>query len=224
MHTHRLNLALIERSLLAVQQNFQQINAQLTTPRDPIGDDVLANMLAGYAFVDRLLTDRIDVFAMGNLRHLLEMNALVLCGSDEREEYASHLESTERKFYEEREGGIRDLVEHMAGHRHGSPWQRAAGGYVRILSEPQLFIEGNHRTGALVMSYILVREGQPPFVLSVENAAGYFDPSTVIRSLRKQTLTMLVRLPALQERFGKFLQAQANASYLLPVFPPAVSA
>ena len=64
-----------------------------------------------------------------------------------------------RRFYEEREGGIQDLVEWYAGHRGESAWDRAAGVYVRILSKPQLFIEGNHRTGALLMSYILLRDG-----------------------------------------------------------------
>ena len=53
--------------------------------------------------------------------------------------------------------------------------------YVRILSRPQLFIEGNQRTAALVMSYVVLRAGQPPFVLSARNAPDYFDPSTVIR-------------------------------------------
>jgi hypothetical protein len=44
--------------------------------------------------------------------------------------------------------------------------RRAAEVYIYILSEPQLFIAGNHRTGALVLSYILAREGRPPFVLT----------------------------------------------------------
>jgi hypothetical protein len=216
MPTPRLNLSQIETSLRTVQREFHRINAALTTPRDPIGDDVLAHMLAGYAFVDRLVADRVDLFAMGSLKHLLEMNALVLCGSAERERYASHLVATERRFYDDREGGIRDLVEWMAGHPFRSAWRRAAGAYIRILSEPQLFIEGNHRAGALIMSYLLVRNGQPPFVLSVENAPGYFDPSTTIRRLRKRTLSMLVRLPGLQTRFAQFLRAQADASYLIP--------
>jgi hypothetical protein len=50
----------------------------------------------------------------------------------------------------------------------------------RGVSEPQLLIEGNHRTGALVLSYILAREGRPPFVLTAENAKAYLDPSTLI--------------------------------------------
>jgi hypothetical protein len=57
-----------------------------------------------------------------------------------------------------------------------SVWRRAAGVYIRILSEPQLFIEGNHRTGALIMSYLLAREGRAPFVLTDDNAREYFNP------------------------------------------------
>jgi hypothetical protein len=74
------------------------------------------------------------------------------------------------------------VLEWHARHEGESAWSRAAGAYVRTLSKPQLFIEGNHRAGALMMSYILVREGRPPFVLSVENAGAYFDPSAVIRN------------------------------------------
>jgi Fic family protein len=50
-----------------------------------------------------------------------------------------------------------------------------------MLSEPQVFIEGNDRTGALVMSYILAKAGQPPFVLSFANAKPYFESSAQIK-------------------------------------------
>jgi hypothetical protein len=90
----------------------------------------------------------VDVFAMGQLRNLLELNALVLCGTHpaRRDAYARHFEATERRFYEERADGIQDLVEQCAGSRSGSPWERAAALYARMPSQPQLFIEGNHRT------------------------------------------------------------------------------
>ena len=112
-------------------------------------------------------------------------------------------------------GGIRDLVEWYAGHRDQSAWNRAAGIYVRILSKPQLFIEGNHRTGALVMSYILLRDGYPPFVLSVDNAAAYFDPSTVIRDTDKKSPAMLFRLPGIKSRLAQLLLDHADPGYLL---------
>jgi Fic family protein len=54
------------------------------------------------------------------------------------------------------------------------------------VSQPQLFLEGNHRTGALVASYILVQEGLPPFVLTRKNASEYFNPSTLIKYRHKE--------------------------------------
>ena len=95
------------------------------------------------------------------------------------------------------------------------PWRRAAGVYVRILSEPQLYIEGNHRCGALIMSYLLAREGKPPFVLTVDNAKAYFDPSTLINATRKTSFALLFKLPHLAQSFAQFLKEQADYRYLL---------
>jgi hypothetical protein len=159
----------------------------------------------------------IDLFALGSSKHLLELNALVLCGTSpaRRQAYAGHLEATERRFYEERQGGVGDLVEWHARHDDESAWSRAAGAYVRILSKPQLFIEGNHRAGALVMSYILVHDGEPPFVLSVENAGAYFDPSTVIRNTAKNSPAMLFRLPGIRKRLAALLREHSDRRHLL---------
>jgi hypothetical protein len=74
------------------------------------------------------------------------------------------------------------------------------------LSIPQLFIEGNHRTGALVMSHVLATEGYPPFVLTVENARGYFDLSSVIAGTRKNSLGMAWRWPFVLRRLVQFLR------------------
>jgi hypothetical protein len=100
-------------------------------------------------------------------------------------------------------------------HRDESSWKRAAGVYVRLLSQPQLYIEGNHRTGALIMSYLLAGSGKAPFVLTVENAQAYFDPSTLIKETKKTTITELVKLPGMKKRFAKFLRSQANEQYLI---------
>ena len=132
-------------------------NQHLAAHRDPFDDRVVDNMLAGYAFVDALVADGVDVFALGQLKHLLELNALVLCGASEarRAAHTAHRAATERRFYDEPDAGIQDVVEWHAGHADEPAWSRAAGVYVRMLSTPQLFIEGNHRTGVLVMSQIL---------------------------------------------------------------------
>jgi hypothetical protein len=85
--------------------------------------------------------------------------------------------------------------------------------YIRILSQPQLYIEGNHRTGALIMSYLLVREGKAPFVLTVDNAKAYFDPSTLFKATTKTAATMLTKLPRMKKLFAEFLRDQANSHY-----------
>jgi len=212
-----LDLGAIEASLRELQAQFPRINQLLACRRDSIDNGIVANMMAGYAFVDSLVADRRDIFGMGNLKLFLEINALVLCGRDERQraQAQAHLVATERRFYEEEGGGIRDVVEWYALHKRETPWKRAAGVYVRILSEPELFIEGNHRSGALVMSYILAREGHPPFVLTVENAKAYLDPSTLITKTRKKSIAMLYRMPRIKRYFAEFLREQADPKYLL---------
>jgi prophage maintenance system killer protein len=180
----------VAAALRRVQRDFDAINARLRARREPMSDRVVENMVSGYATVDRLLAAGVDVFAMGSLHHVLELNTVVLCGTDpaRREQYARHREATERRFYEQPDGGIRDLVE----------W--SAGLFVRMLSTPQLFVEGNHRTGALLMSYVLLRAGLPPFVLTPENAAAYFDPSAAIQGIDKSGAAVVFRLPAITRR------------------------
>jgi hypothetical protein len=216
--SRRLNLSAIEASLRAVQQDFTRINATLSTPRDPLSDEVLDNLLAGYACVDDALAQGLDLFALGNSRRLLELNILVLCGptQEARRAAAAHIAATERRFYEQPGGGIRDLMHWLSVHAKDSVWRRAAGAYVRLLSQPQLYIEGNHRTGALIMSYLLAREGRPPFVLTVDNAKAYFDPSALVKGSKKRGIAELTRLPKLKKRLAELLKSQADAAYLLP--------
>lgn len=174
-------------------------------------------MLDGYAAVNAFIAADVDLFRLGESARLLELNAVVLCGADPgaRERFHRHLEATARHFYETVGGGIRDVMTWYDRHRADDAWSRAAGVYVRLLSEPQLFIEGNHRTGALIMSYLLVRDGHPPFVLKVENAKGFFDPSTVIRATRKSSLEALWRLPRIKASFARFLEANVDRKALL---------
>jgi hypothetical protein len=211
-------LRAIEASLRAVQAEFPRINAILNSPRDRMDDAIVERMLAGYALVDDLVTRKVDLFSLAQLRTFLELNAIVLCGLDPqvRSEAAAHLAATERHFYDEKDGGIRDIIEWHEMHAKESAWKRAAGVYIRVLSEPELFIEGNHRTGALIMSYILARSGHPPFVLTVDNAKAYFDPSTLITKKKKKSLRLLIEMPRLKRQFAEFLMAQENPAYLQP--------
>lgn len=220
-----LNLPAIELSLRQVQKAFESINQSLSWQRDPMSDAVVENLLAGYTYVDVLIHWGIDVFAMGQHKYLLELNNIVLCGPDQelRAEFSRHIAATQKRFYEEPGGGIEDIAEWHLNHLGESAWKLAAGLYVRALSKPQLFIEGNHRTGALLASYVLLKAGKPPFVLTVENAVAYFDPSTVIRNIDKLGPMALFRLPGIKRRFARFLEDQANPDYLTAPDPPAIS-
>jgi hypothetical protein len=219
MAKYRLNLKTIEKSLREVQRQFPTINELLQSRRDHMTDEVVENMLAGYSFVDAAICNEIDLFDLPYLHGLLELNHLVLCGSDlkYRQEHHKHIEATRERFYYQEGGNIDTILAWYHRHAHQSPWKRAAGVYVRILSQPQLYFEGNHRTGALIMSYLLAHDGQPPFVLSVDNAKAYFDPSTLIKLTKKTPGTMLAKLPRIKNQFAKFLRDQAGAHYLKTV-------
>ena len=141
------------------------------------------------------------------------------CGLNQqvRQEYQTHIEATAQRFYEQEEFNIDDILRWYYRHENESPWKRAAGVYIRILSQPQIYIEGNYRTGALIMSYILVRDGKAPFVLTVDNAKAYFDPSTLFKATTKTATTLLTKLPRMKKLFAEFLRAQVHEKYIRKV-------
>ena len=207
----RLDLPAIEHALREVQAHFACLSKHFTEPRDPLTDEVLHNVLEGYALIDDYVAQGVNLFDLQQLNLMLELNATVLCGSDpaRRLEFAPHLAATDAHFFNNVEGGIKDLYNWYCAHRNESVWKRAAGSYVRILSKPQLFIEGNNRTGSLIVSYLLMREGLPPFVLSLENAEGYFNPSSVIRNSAKHSVRALYELPKIKKKYAAFLEEQS---------------
>jgi hypothetical protein len=211
----RFDLRSIEASLRALQNEFPRINGALNFSRERMDDELVENLLSGYALVGQLLDAKVELFALGRSACLLELNTRVLCGTDEakRREYKKHIAANHRHFYERTGAGIQDLAEWHALHAHEPVWQRAAGVYIRILSEPQAFIEGNDRTGSLVMSYILAQQGLPPFVLAPSNARAYFGFSTMIKKTPRNSLAGLLFLPRLKSRMAGFLKSQAAAAY-----------
>jgi hypothetical protein len=211
----RFDLAAIEAALRALQRALPSLMPRLRDRRDPLIDEVVRNMLAGYAFIDGCVARGHDLFAMGNLKYLLELNYLVLCGrgAADRERLAEHLRATEERFYDQTAGGIRDVVEWHDRHRGAPVWERAAGVHLRVLSEPQLYLEGNHRSGMLIMSYILAREGKPPVVLTPDTALAFFNLSSQIKQTRKGSFAMLLRMPAVRRRLARLLEVNADPAY-----------
>lgn len=216
MEKPRLDLSAIEASLRQLQHEFPRINELLQSRRDTLTDEIIEHLLTGYMFVDQALADNIDLLSPRYVTCLLELNHLVLCGVDPqvRREHAKHLIATTARFYTQEVFNIDEILRWHTKHQDESPWRRAAGVYVRILSQPQLYIEGNHRTGALIMSYILARAGKAPFVLTVENALAYFDPSSLVKATLKTPTTLLTKLPRMKKRFATFLKEQEDTRYL----------
>ena len=215
----RFDLAAIERSLRAVQRDFERINATLETPRDPLRDQVITNLMAGYAYLDTSLAHGRNPLALGHSADLLQLNHLVLCGTDEADikDSAKHMAETAARFYDvSGPGGVAELMSTLAAHRDEPVWRRAARAYIEVMSRPQLFIEGNHRTGALIMSALLAVDGKPPFVLTVKNAKAYFDPSTLAKDSRKRSLQLLLRQPKLRKRLAELLKSEADWGFLKP--------
>ena len=214
---HRFNFENIEQSLRGVQEQLSMLNQELKHPREQMDDEVVENLMSGYALINQLLEAKIELFAFGSSAYFLELNNRVLCGTNEQKrcEYSKHIKATHRYFYERTDAGIHDLAEWYARHRHESVCRRAASIYMRILSEPQLFIEGNDRTGTLVMRYILAKEGLPPFVLTTANAKAYFEFSELVKKLPRNNLANLFRLPRLKGQIAGFLEDQAHTGCLL---------
>jgi hypothetical protein len=193
------------------------INRSLQMSRETMDDAIVENMLAGYTYLNKILKYKINPLDRYELNHLLELNHLVLCGDNltQRKNFGGHIKETTERFYKQENFSIKHLREWWEKNRNLSSWVQAAGLNVMMLSRPQLFIEGNHRTGALLMSYILVANRQPPFVLTVDNAKAYFDPSTVAKNTTKDVLGKLYKLPKIRKNFAIFLKAQADYRLLV---------
>lgn len=215
----RLNLPAIEQALQSIQVAMNDVIRRLDAERDSFTDEIRDNMLAGYRQVDSMLADGVRPFELGTSERLLELNNTVLYGSDTDRwaRYESSIAANTKRFYEKQEGGIGDLVQNYQMHNYESVWNRCALVYIHMLSQPQLFIEGNHRTACLLLSLILVWEGNPPFVLTAGNAADFFQPSTLIGRSKRHSLRMMLRHNRLKKNLAGLLRRTADSSFLVLV-------
>lgn len=218
-----LDLSAIADALHTLQSRLPQINTLLSSERQPLVNEVVDNMVAGYALVDRLVGSDTDLTALGNSQSILELNLTVLYGpADERNspEAGAAILASERYFYEKSGNGIGDVMDFLAETHFADVWHKAAGLYIRMMATPQLFIEGNHRTGTLLMSYLLMRHGKPPFVVNSHNAVSYFELSAPLKSLKRRSLRMRLRRHRLQRVLVDLLHREADKHFLVEVHSP----
>ncbi len=108
----------------------------------------------------------------------------------------------------------RNFVQTMGSTSTDNPYKVASQVYVGVLSQPQLYQEGNHRTGSLLASGILLKNGCPPFVLTRQNAVAYFNPSSEIKFTDKRTIRGRLCLPKYRNDFRDFLRQNVNEAYV----------
>ena len=216
----RLDLPAINEALIAVETDWPRIDAELARlkigRKDPFTAFLRANMLSGYAYLDQLLEQGIAPLSDASREHLLLLNERVHYGTDAglRAEYDAAIVATAEKF----NVNIDPILHwHQRHTRHGNnPYKLAAETYVSIVGQPQLFVEGNHRTGALIASWINLYAGLPPFVLSVDNALTYFAPSAEIKQFAdRSTWRGRRRIPKYRKSFRVFWEQLVERKYLL---------
>ena len=215
----RFNLHNVENSLLDVEKNWKKIDDELDFEkigrRDTFDSVTRDRMMKAYSYLDKLLGRDVEPFSMEGISQILELNNIVHYGFDFqlRLEYNQAIMCNSEKFAEY----IVPIEEWYRKHMKGKPrpLKVAAEVYVAVLGFPQLFIEGNHRTGNLLANWISMYYGRPPFVLSVENAVAYFKPSKEIkRFANKSTWRGRRRIPKYRSCFKKFWEENIDNKFV----------
>lgn len=201
----------IEASLIAFRDNFDTINDRLSIRREDFTDQMIRQIIEAYGFLNELLLKKIDLFTPAGLHALLEMNHIVLCGNqpEQRQHYYQHLLET-RKSFQQRIQPIKAWV--LAKRDSDKPFKVATGFYTRMLSRPQLFLEGNHRTGNILLNYLLVSRNQPPYIIHPDTAVDYLNLSGEIKFTSKEnSFETAFMMPGHARNFRQFLKANGRA-------------
>ncbi len=215
----KFNLRNVEMALLGVERNWKKIDDKLDLEklgrRDTFDAVIRGRMMDAYRHLDKLLRNGVEPFSTEGISEILELNNIVHYGFDLRLrlEYNQAIQANAEKFQEVIVPIEKWYRKHMKGEPH--PLKVAAEVYVAVLGFPQLFIEGNHRTGNLISNWISMYYGHPPFVLNVDNAVAYFKPSKEIkRFVNKSTWRGRANLPKYRSSFKKFWEENIDSRYV----------
>ncbi|MBV9580894.1 MAG: hypothetical protein JO057_20120 [Chloroflexi bacterium] len=216
----RLDLCEIDGALLEVERAWPDIDAELQRlkigRKDPFTSVLHSNMLSAYAYLDELVARDIAPFSPASFEHMLVLNDRVHYGMNRAlmAEFASAIDANAEKFNTQIEPIAAWYAKHAGQGDH--PCKLAAETYVSIVGQPQLFIEGNHRTGSLIASWINLYNGHPPFVLAVDNAVDYFAPSAAIKQFaNRSTWRGRQQLPKYRKSFRIFWEHHVDEKYVL---------
>ena len=170
----------INQNFKLVIADFDRINEIIDCKRDKFDSVIAGNMLHAYNHINNHLASMPDK-AILSWKDMLELNIIVHLGvhPDARNEYYGFIRHTEERFSAQFPSLMKWYERHE--YRETDPYKIAAGLYVRVLAQPQLFVEGNHRTGSLITDYYLMIKGKDPFVLTPRNAVEYFNLASDVK-------------------------------------------
>lgn len=212
-----MNLQEISGALKGLMKLSTKPGTAVFEDKEPLSADVIRRMMNGYAYVNDLLREGVDLFNYGSSRHWLEINHLVLCGRtpERREQFRHHIAETERRFYDDAVGGIGERIEWLLRHRSSEPAALAAGIFLHITSSPQLFIEGNRRTATLIASYALVAHGLPPLVVTERDYEAFFALTDGCKHIERSRWDQALLFCRESSRVEQFFRTTADWRYLV---------
>lgn len=220
--TYRPNLKEIERSYNEVRKNWQAIDDMLDNEKigrkdTPFDKVLMENLLLAWDYIDFFIRKKdYSLLSRRGGPDMLEINNRVHYGvNDElRQEYHKAISATADKFSMQ----IKPMRNYYKKKRknQASIYKIAAEIYISILGQPQLYIEGNHRSGSIVASWINLAHGKPPFVLTAENAVSFFRPAQQIKQFDKSSRWQsLTKLPKYKKSFKEFWVSHCDVRFTL---------
>lgn len=219
---YRPNLTQIEQSYLEVQKNWHTIDDQLDSLKigrkdTPFDRRLVENMLCAWDYLDYFIRKKdYSLLSKKGGPDMLEINNLVHYGTDNdlRLEYQKALSATTEKF-------TRQVKPIRNYYKRKTKQKVSIGGvaaeiYIAILGQPQLYIEGNHRSGSIIASWIHLVHDRPPFVLTRDNAIAFFQPAQEIKKFDKSSRwRSMTKLPKYKKAFKTFWVSNCDERFCL---------
>lgn len=212
----RFDLRAIASALHGLRTHMDRVNRELDNHHPSLNRDSVNQIVQAYSMVDHYLAAGLPLLSLGQSREVLAINHCVLFGQENVGSLDFHkaLKASERHFYGVAGSGIGDMVDWYSRRREQPVWQLAAGVYLQTVGPPQLFLEGNHRTGVILANYVLGRANQAPLVIDHSLAPAWFEMTEAIRSRRRTLLEPRFWLRSLNGELAEFIQHNVNERYL----------
>ncbi|MGQ7847561.1 hypothetical protein ACUNV4_23925 [Granulosicoccus sp. 3-233] len=212
----RFDLGAIAEALHGLRRHMGQVNRRLDNHHQALDRDSVNQIVQAYSMIDHHLTEGLPLLSMGQSRSVLAVNHCVLFGMENsgNPDYCKALKASERHFYGVTGSGIGDLLDWYSRSRDQVVWDLAAGVYLHTIGPPQLFLEGNHRTGVILANYVLGKASQAPLVIDHRLAPTWFEVTEKVRSRRRSFLEPRFWLRSFHGELADLIQNHVNERYL----------